>query len=102
MSDGDIYVLDSQNSFYRINDIDCSEGDSITLSNTPATKFVYLNGHLISTGSTTLSSFGSSHYICHIYNDSILYNPNYMILPATLIMLCFFSIIFHWFLRLRG
>ena len=102
MSDGDIYVLDSQNSLYRLPNFNCSEGDTVTLSDTPAIQYVYLNGHLISSGSTTLTSFPNSDYICHIYNDSILYTPDSMILPATLIMLCFFSIIFHWFLRLRG
>lgn len=102
MEQGSRYVVYSQDTLYMLHNSQCNEGDSVTLNNNIVTRFRFVNGHLLGGDEYLVNNYSSTTYICHIYNDSLTFNPNYLVLPATIIMLCFLSIIFHWFLRLRG
>lgn len=102
MEDGQRYVVYSQNILYYLPNASCSEGSSIVLNNTPYTVVYNVNGNWLKGSSGTTSSYSSNSYICHVWNNSQSYNQNYLVLPAVLVVLAFFSVIFHWFLRLRG
>lgn len=102
MEHGDAYFVNDQGVISVLPSASCSEGDSITPQNVTVKQSRFINGHLISGRNYTYTSYNTDSFTCHIYDGSIDFNPESMILPATLIMLAFFSIIYHWFLRLRG
>ena len=103
MKDGDKYVVNSQNTLYRLTNTSCSEGDTVVLQNTPVERVFLVNGKWQVADNYTTSNYSSSSYICHIWdNNSQFFNVNYLILPAVLIMLCLFFVINKWFMRLRG
>ena len=102
MEDGQRYVVYSQNTLYYLPNATCSEGSSIVLNNTPYSVVYNVNGNWLKGGSGTTSSYNSNTYTCNVWNNSQSYNQNYLVLPSVLVVLAFFSVIFHWFLRLRG
>ena len=102
MQDGSHYVVSSQDTLYYLPSATCSEGDTITLNNTTVLRYRLINGRFVASDYTVISNYQSTSYICHIYHDDYIFKPSDFVLPAVLIMLCFFSIIYHWFLRLRG
>lgn len=103
MVDGDRYVVNSQNTLYRIPNASCSEGDTIVLQNTVVNRVYLVNGKWQVADNYTTSNYNPSSYVCHVWdNNSQFFNVNYLILPAVLIMLCLFFVINKWFMRLRG
>lgn len=103
MEQGDKYVVNSQNSLYYLPHTSCSEGDSVVLNNTQVVRVYNLDGKWRKADFYTTGNYNSNTYICHVWNvgsDSL--NPSSVLLPAVLICLCFFSIIFSWFNRMRG
>lgn len=103
-SDGSRYVVYSENTLYYLPNSSCSEGASVTLNNTSVVRYRLINGTWLASDNYTTGNYNSTTYICHVYNSDspIVHNVDSFILPATLIMICFFTIIYHWFLRLRG
>lgn len=103
MQDGDRYVVNSQNSLYYLPNSTCSEGDTVVLNNSSVQRVYNINGVWLKADLYTTGSYNSSSYICHVWSDTTLkYNPNYILLPAVIVVLCFFSIIWSWYSRLRG
>ena len=103
MENGDHYVINSATTLYYLPNSSCSEGSSITLNNTQVVRVYEIAGKWRKSDFYTTGNYNNSNYICHIWNvgqDSL--NPNYIVLPAVVIVLCFFSIIFSWFNRMRG
>ena len=102
--DGARYVVNSADTLYYLPNSSCSEGSTITLNNTQVVRYRLVNNNWLASDIYTTSNYGSTSYYCHVYSksDEIIHNPDAFILPGVLIMLCFFSVIFHWFLRLRG
>lgn len=94
-----MYVVDTQNTLYSVPSASCSEGDAINVSGLDYTTIQNVNGHFISGVSGTFTD--NITMVCHDWS-TFQYNPSFYLLPATLIMLCLFSCIYHWFLRLRG
>lgn len=103
MQDGDRYVASSQNTLYYLPNSSCSEGDPISLSNSLVHRVYNINGNWVKGDLYTTSSYSNTQYVCHVWSNSKdLYNSNYLILPSVLIVLCFFSIVWSWYNRLRG
>lgn len=103
MQNGDHYVINSASSLYYLPNSSCSEGASITLNNTQVVRVYDINGKWTKADYFTTSNYNSNNYICHVWNvgkDNL--NPNYLLLPAVIIVLCLFRIIFSWFNRMRG
>lgn len=103
MEIGDRYVVSSSDTLYRIPNSSCSEGSSIDLSNTQVVTYKKIGNKWYATNNTVLSNYYSNSYICHVYNSPFDFNDRTpYILPAVVIMVCLFSCIYHWFIRLRG
>ena len=103
MKEGDRYVVYSENTLYRLSHSSCSEGDSVNLNNTSVQTYRLINGRYLASQNTTLSSYQNSSYVCHIYHPSTdTYDINFLLLPAVAFCLCFFFMIYKWFIRLRG
>lgn len=103
MQDGDHYVVSSQNTLYYLPSASCSEGSSITLNNTSVQRVYNINGVWQKGDLYTTGSYNGTTYICHVWNSAkMTFDPNFIVLPATIIILCFFSIIWSWYSRLRG
>lgn len=94
-----MYVVDTENTLYRVPSASCSEGDTINVNGLDYTTIQNVNGHYIDGVNGTFTSDIS--LVCHEWR-SFEYNPSFYILPAVLFVLCLFSCIYHWFLRLRG
>lgn len=107
MEDGLCYIRYNSDTFYAFPDLSCTEG-SILPTFTTTTRQVYrlFNDRLeLSQVSSIDSSFNNySSYITHISSglDGPIISPNSLVLPAALFVLAFFSVIYHWFIRLRG
>lgn len=103
MEIGDRYVVSSSDTLYRIPNSSCSEGDSIDLSNTQVVTYRKIGNQWYASNNTTISSYYSNSYICHVYNSPFDFiDRTAYVLPAVVIVVCLFSCIYHWFLRLRG
>lgn len=102
MQVGDRYVVYSQNTLYRLPSASCSEGDTVVLNNSNVERVFLVNGNFIEGDTYTTSGYNSTSYVCHVWQGSEALNYSDLILPATLIVLCFFYIIYKWFIRLRG
>ena len=102
MQVGDRYVVGSQNTLYRLSNSSCVEGDSITLQNAVVERYFLVNGSWQASDSYVVGAYNSSTYVCHVWDQTKTYDVNYLILPATLFVICFFCMIYRWFIRLRG
>ena len=103
MNTGDRYVVNSQNTLYRLPNSSCSEGDTVVLNNAQVERVFLVNGAWQAGDLYTTSNYNSTSYVCHIWNnEASLFNINYLILPATILVIALFSIINKWFMRLRG
>lgn len=102
MNTGDKYVVYSSTTLYRLPNSSCSEGDTITLSDTVVERLYLVNGNWVQGDVFTTGSYYNTSYICHVWDNSQQLNINYLILPSVLIMICLFGIIYRWFIRLRG
>lgn len=103
LQDGDKYVLYSSDTLYRLTNSSCSEGSSVNLQNQTVKRFRLIEGKWYAQDEYNISNYGTASYICHVYNEQTDFQraTDYL-LPSVLIVLCLFSCIFHWFLRLRG
>ena len=102
MENGDYYFINDQGVVSLLPSNACTEGSSFTPQNITVQQMTLINGHFLPGRNFTYTSYNTNSFTCLVYDGSLEYNLADMILPATLIMLCFFSIIYHWFLRLRG
>ena len=102
MENGTLYFVNDQGNISVLPSNACSPNTSFTPQNITVKQMTFINGHFVPGRNYTYTSYNTNSYVCLEYDGSLEYNPADMILPATLIMLCFFSIIYHWFLRLRG
>lgn len=103
LQDGDRYVLNSADTLYRISNTSCSEGSSVNIQGQTVKRYRLIEGIWYAQDEYNIGNYTNSTYICHVYNvQTDFQRQTEYILPATLIVLCLFSCIFHWFLRLRG
>ena len=103
LNDGDRYVLSSSDTLYRIPNSECVEGSSVNLQNKTVDRFRFIQGQWYAQDKYQLGNYSNNTYICHVYNKQIdFHQQQFYILPATIVVLCLFSCVFHWFLRLRG
>lgn len=103
MQDGDRYVVASQNTLYRVANSSCSEGSQITLTNSTVERVYLINGTWTVADTYTTSNYGSTTYMCHVWSNATqTFNINYLVLPAVILVVAFFSLIYKWFIRLRG
>lgn len=102
--DGARYVVNSADTLYYLPNSSCSEGSQITIPNTQVIRYRLVNNNWLASDVYTTGVNSNTSYYCHVYSsDSVIkHNPDSFILPAVIIIVGFFSIIYHWFLRLRG
>lgn len=103
MENGDHYVITSANSLYYLPSSSCSEGSTVNIRNAQVIRVYNVDGKFIKSDFYTISNYNDANYICHIWNvgkDQL--NPNYLILPAVILVVCLFHIVFSWFNRMRG
>lgn len=108
MTDGECYIQYNATTIYGFPQLNCSEGSTLPSFNSTRRETFYIyNGQLVKSRVETLNNqFGSQYtdYVAHINHNTSNYRLdfNYLILPATLLVLCFFFCIYKWFIRLRG
>lgn len=103
LEDGQRYVVYSSDTLYGIPNSSCAEGSTVTLSNTNVIRYKFINGKWYAQDQYNINNYGSSSYICHVYNSyTQFHNPSEFVLPAVIVSCLLFSVIYHWFLRLRG
>lgn len=102
MNSGDKYVVNSSTTLYRIPNSTCSEGDTVNLQNTQVERVYLVNGSWVQGDVYVTGSYSNTSYVCHVWNETQQLNANYVLLPAVLIVLALFSVIFKWFDRIRG
>lgn len=103
LQEGDKYVLNSSDTLYRISNSSCTEGSQVNIQGQTVVRFRLIEGKWYAQDFYSIGNYSNASYICHVYNDvQDFYNPSFAVLPATIIVLCLLSCIFHWFLRLRG
>lgn len=107
MQDGLCYIQYNDNTLYAFPDLSCDEGVLLPSFTTTTRQVYYLfNGHYVLSRQSSVSSYDTSYssYVAHISHNmgSFAIDINSLVLPATLFVLAFFSVIFHWFNRLRG
>lgn len=107
MQDGECYVQSSSTTIYAFPDLSCDEGSPMpsTINAVRDTYYSY-NGRLVFSNRQRLNSNYEQYggYIAHINHNTSLYwlDYNSLVLPATLFVLAFMSVIYKWFIRLRG
>lgn len=98
MNTGDRYVVYSQDTLYNLGNIQCDEGDSVSLTNQIVTRYRLVNGKFLAADQYQLDNYSTTTYICHVWDDMNSFNVNYLILPAVIIMLTFSVLFFTGFL----
>lgn len=105
MNDGTCYTFGTNNVVYAYPQLECTDNDTLPCyTSTLQEIYIIRDGQLYKTGSATVSSFNCPTANGYIYNANTFpfYDTTAFILPATLICLCFFAIIWRWFFRLRA
>lgn len=108
MQDGTCYIQYNSNTLYGFPNLSCTEGATLpTYSSTVRETYYIYNGRIVlSNRQNITSSSGGSYrdYVSHIWGNKVEYSldANYLILPATILVVAFFWIIYKWFIRLRG
>lgn len=103
LENGSRYVISSADTLYYLPNSSCSEGSSVNLQGESVTRYRLINNNWYAQDNVTISNYNNYPFICHVYDSSKdFFNHEAGVLPAVLIVLCLFSCIFHWFLRLRG
>lgn len=103
LQDGDRYVISAADTLYKLNNSNCSQGDSVNIQGSTVDRYRLINGQWYASDKYTLGNYSNTTYVCNVYNSASQFQyKQYYILPATIIVLCLFSVIYHWFLRLRG
>lgn len=101
MPSNECYIYYNENIIYSFPQLTCTEGSSLpSYTSTIRDTYIYRMGRFVKTRSETITEDYSS-YIAHLTIPSSL-DLNYLVLPAVILVIAFFSCIYHWFLRLRG
>lgn len=107
MQDGLCYIQYNNDTIYGFPDLTCSDGDLLP-EFTSTTRQIYrlFNGKYQLSQVSSINNYSSNYssYIAHISTgmDRYSIDINFLVLPATLFVLALFSVIYHWFIRLRG
>lgn len=109
MPDNTCYILYNSTTIYAFPNLrNCVDGHNLP-SFQQETRDTYnlYNGRWVKTHSDLVNNNYNNYtnYVAYIANDFGRYSgidPNYLILPATLLVLAFFLVIYKWFIRLRG
>lgn len=108
MDNGTCYIQYNASTLYGFPNLDCTEGNLLpSYSSTVRETYYIYNGKIVlSNRQTITSTSGGSYrdYVSHIWGNKVDYSldANYLVLPATILMVAFFGIIYKWFIRLRG
>lgn len=107
MDDGTCFIYNGSSSLYAFPSLTCTEGQTVSgLTNVQRQTYTLINGRYVLTRVDTLSNQYPqySEYVWHRWDNSRDYgfSRDSFILPATLLVICFFYIIYKWFIRLRG
>lgn len=108
MENGLCYIYYNSNTIYAFPDLNCTDGVLLPSfsSTTRQTYYLYDGKAVLSNISTVSSSQYNNYstYVAHIATGDRLefVSRGVFVLPAVLIMLCFFAVIYRWFIRLRG
>lgn len=108
MNDGTCYIQYNASTIYGFPNLSCTEGSTVpTFSSTVRETYYIYNGRIVlSNRQTVTNTSGTSYnnYVSHIWGNKVEYSldANYLVLPATILVVAFFWIIYKWFIRLRG
>lgn len=108
MENGLCYIYYNSNTIYAFPDLSCNDGSLLPAftSTTRQTYYLYDGKAVLSNiSSISNSSYNNySTYVAHIATGDRLefVSRGTFVLPGVLIMLCFFALIYRWFVRLRG
>lgn len=108
MENGLCYILYNSSTIYAFPELHCSEGSILpSFSSTTRQTYYLHDGKPYLSNSTTITNSGYnnySSYVAHIATGDRyeFVGLGSFLLPAVLIMLCFFAVIYRWFIRLRG
>lgn len=101
MPSNECYIYYNEDTFYSFPQLTCTEGSPLpSYNSTLRDTYIYRMGRFVKTRSEIITE-DYSGYIAHLSSPLSL-DLNYLVLPAVILVLAFFSCIYHWFLRLRG
>lgn len=106
MNTGTCYVFASDSELVAFPLLSCSDGDILQLSeSTTAEDYIIISGRLfkVRERSVDSSDFRDSS-VLHVWsaNSQYFLDMNFALIAGVGFIICFFTILFHWFIRLRG
>lgn len=101
MNNGDYFIIGSSDTLYKLSS-PCSVGSTVDLRNETVVRYRLINNQWFASDNYTFGNYSNYDYYCNQWNDTYKIDFNFLILPAVIVVLAFFSIIFRWFIRLRG
>ena len=106
LPDGICYTIQNATTLYTYPDLPCTEGGTLpSFSN--RTRDTYIRGdngiYVLSSRTTTSNTIGTTLSVTHLWNSDWwnLIHPQHYVLPATLLIICFFSLILKMFMGVR-
>lgn len=105
MQTDNCYVYYDKDTLYVFPSLVCTDGGQLPgFVSTTRDTYSISRGRLIKTESASVnySDFDYSPYVVHVYHGESFLDFNYLVLPCTLLVICFFTVIYKWFIRLRG
>lgn len=108
MDNGTCYIQYNANTIYAFPNLSCTEGSTMpSFSSTIRETYYIYNGKIVLSNRQNITSTSSqsySTYVSHLWGNKMdnSLDVNYLVLPATILVVAFFWIIYKWFIRLRG
>lgn len=91
------YVLADDTTVYSYDVPDCQVGSTLSISeNTEYDVYKIINNKLIKQSVSNHSNPNITYYVYSNTDGSFGFDTNYLVLPAVLLIICFFSIIMKW------
>lgn len=91
------YVLVDDSTVYAYDIPDCQVGSTLSVSeNAEHDVYKIINNKLIKQSVSNFNNPDMTYYVYSNTNGSLGFDTNFLILPAVLLVVCMFSIIYKW------
>ena len=91
------YVLIDDTTVYSYDIPNCKVGDTLSVSdNTVHDIYKIVNNKLIKQSVSNFNYANDTYYVYSNTDGSLGFDTNFLILPAVLLVICMFSIIYKW------
>nr|CDL66074.1 unnamed protein product [uncultured bacterium] len=91
------FVLVDDTTVFSYDIPNCKVGDTLSVSdNTEHDIYKIINNKLIKQSISNYNYQNKTYYVYSNTNGSLGFNTNFLILPAVILVICMFSIIYKW------